>query len=138
MLGLKNLIDYVEVSTSLIIKHYTSHPRGAFYGIPGTPEHYRSPLGPITSVEGLYLLGQDADSCGIADTMMDEVAATCQILGPKRFTGIRATITAGSRTTISAEWPSPEDKYRVTLMIRWRLTRDIWEVCFDTDDGIGD
>ena len=42
--GLKDLIDYVEVSTPLTIEHYTSHPQGAFYGIPGTPQRYRSPL----------------------------------------------------------------------------------------------
>lgn len=136
--GLKDLIDYVEVSTPLTIEHYTSHPQGAFYGIPGTPERYRSPLGPVTPVEGLYLSGQDAGSCGIAGAMMGGVAAACQILGPKGFMEIRAAITSGPRNTTPSEWPLPEGKHRATLSAKRRLTESIWEVCFDVDDEIGD
>ena len=136
--GLKELIDYVEVSTPLSVEHYTSHPRGAFYGIPGTPERYRSPFGPVTPVKGLYLSGQDAGSCGIVGAMMGGVAAACQVLGDKGFMEIRAAIAAGPRTTASSEWPLPEGKHRATLTAKRRLTDSIWEACFEADDEIGD
>ena len=33
---------YTELSTPLTVEHFTSHPAGRFYGLPGTPERYRS------------------------------------------------------------------------------------------------
>ena len=135
--GLKDLIDYVEVSTPLTVEHYTSHPQGAFYGVPGTPERYRSPLGPVTPVEGLYLSGQDAGSCGIVGAMMGGVAAACQVLGDKGFMEIRAAVASGPEATNSSQWPLPEGKHRATLTTKRRLTENIWEVCFEVDDGIG-
>ena len=136
--GLKGLINYVEVSTPLTVEHYTSHPQGAFDGIPGTPERYRSPLGPVTPVKGLYLSGQDAGSCGIVGAMMGGVAAACQILGPKGFTEIRAAIASGPGAGSSSEWPLPEGKHRATLVTKQRLTDSIWEVCFEVDEEVGD
>ena len=136
--GLKGLINYVEVSTPLTVEHYTSHPQGAFYGIPSTPERYRSPLGPVTPVKGLYLSGQDAGSCGIVGAMMGGVAAACQILGPKGFTEIRAAIASGPGAGSSSEWPLPEGKHRATLVTKQRLTDSIWEVCFEVDEEVGD
>ena len=136
--GLKGLIDYVEVSTPLTVEHYTSHPQGAFYGIPSTPERYRSLLGPITPVKGLYLSGQDAGSCGIVGAMMGGVAAACHVLGDKGFMEIRAAIASGPATESSSEWPLPEGKHRATLTTKRRLTDNIWEVCFEVDEEVGD
>ena len=136
--GLKDLINYAEVSTPLTIEHYTSHPRGAFYGIAKTPERYRSPLGPVTPVKGLYLSGQDAGSCGVAGAMMGGVVAACQILGPKGFMEIRAAIASDPGAGSSSEWPLPEGKHRATLTTKQRLTDNIWEVCFEVDEEVGD
>jgi len=136
--GLKDLVDYVEVSTPLTVEHYTSHPQGAFYGLPSTPERYRFSFGPVTPVEGLYLSGQDAGSCGVAGAMMGGVVAACQILGPKGFMEIRAAIDSGPATESSSEWPLPEGKHRATLVTKQRLTDSIWEVCFEVDEEVGD
>ena len=136
--GLKDLIDYVEVSTPLTVEHYTSHPQGAFYGIPGTPERYRSQLGSVTPVKGLYLSGQDAGGCGIMGAMMGGVAAACQVLGDKGYMEIRAAIASGPGAGSSPEWPLPEGKHRATLVTKQRLTDSIWEVCFEVDEEVGD
>ena len=136
--GLKDLIDYVEVSTPLTVEHYTSHPQGAFYGIPGTPERYRSQLGSVTPVKGLYLSGQDAGGCGIMGAMMGGVAAACQVLGDKGYMEIRAAIASGPGAGSSSEWPLPEGKHRATLVTKQRLTDSIWEVCFEVDEEVGD
>ena len=40
--GFSALVTYAELSTPLTVEHFTSHPAGRFYGLPGTPERYRS------------------------------------------------------------------------------------------------
>ena len=94
--GLSELVEYTEVSTPLTFEHYTAHPAGAFYGMPATPQRYKSrPLGPRTAVPGLLLSGQDAGSLGIAGAMMGGVAAACQALGPRGLPMIASAVRTG-------------------------------------------
>ena len=135
--GLSGLVEYAETSTPLTVEHYTSHPGGAFYGVPVTPERYRAkPLGPGTPIRGLYLSGQDAGSPGIAGAMMGGVAAASQVLGPKGFPLIQAALKRGP-VPAAETWPLPPGKHHATLLAKRRLTLDIWEVTFRIDGELG-
>lgn len=94
--GLRAAVRHVEVGTPLTVEHYTSHPAGAFYGIPATPERYRKRLTtPRTPIEGLYLTGQDAGFLGIAGALMAGMSAACQVLGPAGHNQIMRAIKEG-------------------------------------------
>lgn len=69
--GFRNLVEYVEVSTPLTTEHYTGHPGGTIYGIPGIPERYRMPwVGFRTPIPNLFMAGADTSVHGIAGAMM--------------------------------------------------------------------
>lgn len=72
--GFKDMIDYVEVSTPITNEHFTSHPKGAIYGLPCVPERYdknKSPWFDIkTPIQNLYLTGADTSSPGISGALM--------------------------------------------------------------------
>lgn len=94
--GLRAAVRRVEVGTPLTVEHYTSHPAGAFYGIPATPERYRKRLTtPRTPIDGLYLTGQDAGFLGIAGALMAGMSAACQVLGPAGHNQIMRAIEKG-------------------------------------------
>lgn len=94
--GLTALVEYAELSTPLTVEHYTSHPDGHFYGLPATPERYKSNLlKPRTPIEGLYLAGSDAGCLGIVGALMGGAGAACQALGPKGYPLIKAALKKG-------------------------------------------
>ncbi|MEI7444207.1 MAG: FAD-dependent oxidoreductase [Burkholderiales bacterium] len=135
--GLADLVAYAELATPATIEHFTGHPGGRFYGLPATPERYRSTLlGPRTPIEGLYLSGSDAGCLGIYGAMMGGVGAACQVLGARGMPMIRAALKAGPPAT--AEVRLPEGKRRVTLRARRALTPDIWHLEFEVDGEVGD
>lgn len=137
--GLSGLVEYTEVSTPLTVEDYTSHPRGAFYGVPATPQRYRSMLlGPKTPIPGLYLAGQDAGSLGIIGAMMGGVAAACQVLGPRGFPAIQAAVRAATPPTqADVTAPLPPGKHHARLAAKRRLTPSIWEAVFSVEGELG-
>lgn len=72
--GFRDLIDYHELSTPLSTEHFTGYKNGNIYGIPGTPERYKSEVvGYRTPVKNLYLAGSDSAGHGIVGAMMGGV-----------------------------------------------------------------
>ena len=135
--GLSALVAYAELSTPLTVEHYTSHPGGRFYGLPATPQRYKSHLlGPRTPLKGLYLSGSDAGCLGIVGAMMGGVAAACQTLGPKGFPMINAAVRKGPDRSQSPTLP-PE-KIRTVLATKRQLTPTIWQLDFELELPIKD
>ena len=136
--GLSDLVGYMEVSTPLTVEHYTSHPGGAFYGIPATPEYYRAkPIGSRTPVRGLYLSGQDVVSLGVGGAMMGGVLAASQVLGPKGFLTIQSALKQGP-SPVLGDWPLPSGKHHATLSVKRRLTPSVWEAIFRVEGEVGE
>ena len=125
--GLAALVTYSELSTPLTVEHYTSHPGGRFYGLPATPERYRSQgLGPATPIPGLVLAGQDAGGLGIVGAMMGGVGAACQVLGARGFPRIRAAAAKGQRL-VERDIVSTE-KRRAVIAAKKPVTPSIWRI----------
>jgi len=84
--GFKDLVAYSEVSTPLSTEHFTGAPKGAIYGVMGTPERYKKKsLGVRTPIKGLYLTGADAYSLGVGGAMISGVATAGVLSGPFGF-----------------------------------------------------
>ncbi len=133
--GLSALVDYTELATPLTMEHYTSHPRGRFYGIPATPARYNAaPLGPRTPITGLFLSGSDAGCLGIVGAMMGGVGAAAQALGPRGFPRIQAALKSG--TTAPSLATRPLDKKRAVLERKTALTSSIWKLQFRLEQPI--
>ena len=133
--GLSALVDYAELSTPLSVEHYTSHPGGVFYGLPATPQRFRSHLlGPVTPIEGLLLSGQDAVCLGIAGAMMGGVAAASQAIGPNGYPLVQAALKRGPPRNVSTVLP-PE-KTRARLARKDQLTATVWRLDFELDKDI--
>ena len=133
--GLKALVSYRELSTPLTVEHYTSHPRGRFYGLPAVPQRYRSTLlGPVTPIKGLYLSGSDAGSLGIVGAMMGGVGAATKILGPFGFFRIMAAVQGGKVSPTAAT--RSLDKKRAVLVSKRRITPTIWELRWKLDEPV--
>ncbi len=87
--GLRELVEFKELSTPLSVGHFTDFPRGSIYGLPATPERYRQRwLSPRTPVPGLYLTGADVVSLGIGGAMMGGVFTASMVLGGAAFPAI--------------------------------------------------
>ena len=136
--GLTALVSYRELSTPLTMEHYTSHPAGAFYGLPSTPARYRANLlGPRTPIKGLFLSGQDAGSLGIVGAMMGGVGAACQALGAKGFPMIQAALKRGNAAP-AATAALPQEKRHAVLVAKTQLTPTIWDITFQIDGTLAD
>ena len=134
--GLADLVVYAELATPATVVHYTGHAGGRFYGLPATPERYRSTLlGPRTPIEGLLLSGSDAGCLGIYGAMMGGVGAACQVLGAKGMPMLRAALKAAPPSTATTRLP--DGKQRVTLVATRALTPDILHLEFETDREVG-
>jgi len=84
--GFRDLVSYYEVSTPLSTEHFTGAPKGAVYGVMGTPERYKKKsLGVRTPIKGLYLTGADAYSLGVGGAMIGGVATAGVLAGPFGF-----------------------------------------------------
>lgn len=133
--GLSALVEYKELATPLTMMHYTSHPRGRFYGIPATPARYNAaPLGPRTPVTGLFLSGSDAGCLGIVGAMMGGVGAAAQALGPRGFPRIQAAVKSGA--TAPSLGTRPLDKKRAVVEGKTALTPSIWKLRFRLETPI--
>ena len=135
--GFRDLVEHVEVSTPLTAEYYTSHPWGAFFGVPATPDRLRAePLGPRTPIPGLYLAGQDAMSLGVVGAMMGGVAAASQVLGPKGYPTIMKAVRAG-RGPLPDDGPLPMGKYRARVAQNRELTPSVRELTVEIDGEVG-
>ena len=97
--GFRDLVAYHELSTPLTQAFFTGHPHGAFYGLPGTPQRFNSPVvGTRTPVAGCYLTGTDAASLGIVGAMMGGVMAAATSLGMSGFPQVMKRVNADRET----------------------------------------
>ena len=133
--GLSAMVAYMELATPLTMEHYTSHPRGRFYGIPATPARYKAaPLGPRTPIRGLFLSGSDAGCLGIAGAMMGGVGAATQALGSRGFPLFQAALRSGA--TAPSRSNLPLEKRRAVLISKKALTPSIWSLQFRLEQPV--
>ncbi len=135
--GLSALVTYAELSTPLTVEHYTSHPNGRFYGLPGTPERYRSEaFGVRTPVDGLYLTGSDAATLGVPGALFGGLATASQILGSAGFLRIMAAVRRGPKRSARAAAARPKEKKRAVVIGKNALTASIWRLEFELDQPL--
>jgi all-trans-retinol 13,14-reductase len=135
--GLRALVTYAELSTPLSIEHYTSHPAGRFYCLPGTPERYRSTaLGVRTPVDGLYLAGSDAAVLGVTGALMGGLAAASQVLGPAGLFRIMTAVHSPPKPATADAAAYPTEKRRAIVVAKTALTASIWRLEFELDRAL--
>ncbi|WP_202901334.1 FAD-dependent oxidoreductase [Chania multitudinisentens] len=133
--GLTQLVSYSELSTPLTVEHYTSHPKGGFYGLPATPERYSAYfLGPTTPIAGLYISGTDAGCLGIVGALMGGVGAASQVLGPKGYHLIQTAVKKEPQRMPA--YPLPTNKKRAVLLNKTQITATIWYLHFELDSPL--
>ncbi len=127
--GFSNLVTYAELSTPLTVEHFTSHPGGRFYALPGAPERYRSSsIGARTPIPGLYLAGSDAASLGVPGAMFGGLAAASQALGSTGFLRIMSKVTRAAKTVAATAASGPAEKTRAVVVTKTALTPSIWRL----------
>ena len=135
--GFADLVDYYEVGTPLTVEKYTSHPHGAFYGVPVTPQRFKEkPFGPRTEIPGLYLSGQDVSSLGVVGALMGGVAAASQVLGARGVSMINHALNKPPKHP--QQQRLPEHKYHATLTAKKQLMDSVWQLDFELDRDAGD
>ncbi len=94
--GFGALVAHAELSTPLTMEHFGGQRRGLYYGIPATPDRFRSRrCGVRTPVRNLYLAGADAVSLGIGGALMGGVLSAALSMGPRGFGRIQAAARRG-------------------------------------------
>ena len=72
--ALREMIDYVELSTPLSTDYFNRSMKASIYGIEPTPERFENPwLRPKSPIPNLYLSGSDIASVGVIGAMMGGV-----------------------------------------------------------------
>jgi phytoene dehydrogenase-like protein/NAD(P)H-flavin reductase len=133
--GFSAQVAYGELSTPLTVEHYTSHPQGRFYGLPGRPERYRDGLvAARTPIDGLHLTGCDVASLGILGATMGGLAAASGILGATGFLRVMTAIGRGA-APIPARARSPE-KRRARLVAKSEPTPTIRRLDYELDAAV--
>jgi len=81
--GIKDIIEYHELSTPLSNKFFTGHETGAIYGIPAIPERFNLKLiNWRTPIKNLYFAGADTPAGhGIVGALMGGIGAAGVIMG---------------------------------------------------------
>ncbi|KIX96701.1 uncharacterized protein Z520_07420 [Fonsecaea multimorphosa CBS 102226] len=136
--GLKEMVDYSELSTPLSVEDYTSHSAGAIYGFKGTPQLFASSvLSKPSPITGLQISGTDASSLGVVGALMGGVLAASRVLGAFGFLRI---MWASHHVTPTAELAPTaagrSDKKRAILVGKTALTPFIWRLEFELDEPI--
>jgi all-trans-retinol 13,14-reductase len=76
MPGLREMVDYVELSTPLSTDNFCRPTKGSIYGIEPTPERYRvEALRPASPIKNLIFAGSEITSVGVIGAMMGGVRA---------------------------------------------------------------
>jgi all-trans-retinol 13,14-reductase len=80
--GLRDRIDFSEVSTPLSTRTFAGYEKGEIYGIEHSPQRFlERSLRPRTPIRGLFLTGQDVASCGIAGALVGGFLTASAVLG---------------------------------------------------------
>jgi all-trans-retinol 13,14-reductase len=78
---IKGHVVCTEVSTPLSTKHFMNYAHGEIYGLEHSPHRFKlKSLIPKTSIGGLYLVGQDVVTVGIAGAMASGLLCAIAIL----------------------------------------------------------
>ena len=94
--GLRKLIDRIEVSTPLTVRHFANKPSGGFADLAGTPQFFRDGMVRTRSeIPGLLFTGADTTSLGIVGGLMSGVFTAGSVLGP---TGLVRLMTNAQRS----------------------------------------
>ncbi|MGH1490885.1 MAG: phytoene desaturase family protein [Acidimicrobiales bacterium] len=80
--GLRDIVEYKELSTPLTVESFTNHPNGQIYGRACTPRRVASKWSIDTSVDKLYITGTDLVCPGINSALMIGVMTAGKLLGP--------------------------------------------------------
>lgn len=132
--GFTNLVAYAELSTPLTVEHFTSHPGGCFYALPGLPQRYRSTsIGVRTPIPGLYLSGSDAASLGVTGALFGGLAAASAALGSTGFLRIMSKVKRGGKAASTSASRRPAEKTRAVVIAKTALTPSIWSLEFELD-----
>lgn len=82
---IRRYIDYVEIGTPVTNKHYLAQPHGEIYGLDHNYERFTplnlARLRPQTDIDGLFLTGQDAFSCGFTGALFGGLLCAGTVLG---------------------------------------------------------
>lgn len=76
MPDLRDMLEYVELSTPLSTEHFARPMRGSIYGIEPTPERFSTDgLKPRSPIANLYFAGSEVSTVGVIGAMMGGVLA---------------------------------------------------------------
>ena len=80
--GLRENIDYQELSTPLTVRDLANYTRGEMYGIDHSPERFRQRwLRPQSSIKNLYFVGQDITTVGVSSALFSGLLTASSVLG---------------------------------------------------------
>ncbi len=81
---LRGKVDYSELSTPLSTQFFCWYERGEIYGLDHDPQRFEQTwLRPKTTIDGLYLTGQDIMTCGVVGAMIGGLMTAVTIGGVK-------------------------------------------------------
>ncbi len=79
--GIKEHIDYKELSTPLTVRDLANYPKGEMYGIDHSPKRFRQKwLRPRSDVEGLFYTGQDITTVGVSSALFSGLITASAVL----------------------------------------------------------
>jgi phytoene dehydrogenase-like protein len=81
---LRGQVDYYELSTPLSTQFFCWYERGEIYGLDHDPQRFEQTwLRPKTTIDGLYLTGQDIMTCGVVGAMIGGLMTAVTVGGVK-------------------------------------------------------
>lgn len=79
--GIKNSIDYMELSTPLTVRDLANYQKGEMYGLYHTPQRFRQRwLKPRTEIKNLFLTGQDITTAGVTSALFSGLLTASAVL----------------------------------------------------------
>ncbi|MDP7272264.1 MAG: FAD-dependent oxidoreductase, partial [Candidatus Marinimicrobia bacterium] len=79
--GIKDAIDYLELSTPLTVRDLANYQKGEMYGINHTPQRFRQRwLKPRTEIKNLFLTGQDVTTAGVTSALFSGLLTASTVL----------------------------------------------------------
>jgi len=79
--GIKDAVDYTELSTPLTVRDLANYKRGEMYGISHTPDRFRQRwLRPQSELKNLYFTGQDVTTVGVSSALFSGLLTASAVL----------------------------------------------------------
>ncbi|MDP6088731.1 MAG: NAD(P)/FAD-dependent oxidoreductase [Candidatus Marinimicrobia bacterium] len=79
--GIKDAIDYLELSTPLTVRDLANYQQGEMYGVYHTPQRFRQRwLKPRTEIKNLFLTGQDVTTAGVTSALFSGLLTASTVL----------------------------------------------------------